>query len=452
MNVGLCLLSKSLFGKWAWYLRLWVLLIGSFFSLKFIYFPMNGLYVDFSYLMSDGLSSSLICLTWWISSLMILSSQMSVKSAGNNSTMFSFLVCLLNLVLTMTFLSSSVISFYVFFELSLIPTFLLILGWGYQPERLQAGMYMMMYTISASLPLLVLIMFLSMSMFSSSFFYSFLVSSSMSFTGWVAEVVYLVMIGAFLVKLPIFSVHLWLPKAHVEAPVAGSMILAGVLLKLGGYGIIRMIQFLEVNSIVINNFILVMGLFGGVITSVMCIRQVDLKMLVAYSSVGHMGVMLSGLLTGSVWGWVGGLGMMLAHGLCSSALFSMVNMMYENSGTRSMLLNKGGLLEFPSFSMWFFMFCVINMAAPPSISLLSEILIIPSVIYYSFFLFVFFMLMSFLAAVYNLFLYTSTQHGAKPKSLSVVEKTEEVNFLVLFMHWIPINFFILKLDVLCYWI
>jgi NADH-ubiquinone oxidoreductase chain 4 len=137
--------------------------------------------------------------------------------------------------------------FYLFFERSLIPTLLLILGWGYQPERLQAGVYLLFYTLFASLPLLVGIFYLINYSFSVSFY---LLKDQSIFS----SLFYLCIIFAFLVKMPIFLVHLWLPKAHVEAPVSGSIILAGVLLKLGGYGLLRVYPFIVLSG-TLNNFV-----------------------------------------------------------------------------------------------------------------------------------------------------------------------------------------------------
>lgn len=152
-----------------------------------------------------------------------------------NMLLFSYLSFSMLFFLYVTFYSFRVINFYIFFEASLIPIFLIIIGWGYQPERLQASLYMLFYTLFASLPLLVVIL-LEQESFSSflPFTRQFL---TLSTNRILSLIITFFIVFAFLVKLPIFSVHLWLPKAHVEAPVAGSMILAGVLLKLGGYGI-----------------------------------------------------------------------------------------------------------------------------------------------------------------------------------------------------------------------
>nr|YP_009142397.1 NADH dehydrogenase subunit 4 [Squilloides leptosquilla]AKH03059.1 NADH dehydrogenase subunit 4 [Squilloides leptosquilla] len=383
---------------------------------------------------SDWLSYVLILLSFWIMLLVLMSSQ-AVLDKNNFNKIFVVTCCFLNFFLVLTFASTDLLLFYVSFEASLIPTLILILGWGYQPERIGAGIYMLFYTLTASLPLLVSLMFLyncggSLTMG--------LVYEVMGNT-FIYKMWYFASVFAFVVKLPMFIFHLWLPKAHVEAPVAGSMILAGVLLKLGGYGLLRVVPLFSITN---NKFCWVwvsISLVGGVLVSLMCLRQIDIKALIAYSSVAHMGMVLCGVTIFNWWGVNGAVVVMVGHGLCSSGLFFMINMVYERLSSRSLLINKGLLNIMPTMAMWWFLLCAGNMAAPPTLNLLGELQLIISIMNWSFVNMVGIGLLSFFSAAYSLYLFSISQHGKYYNGVFSCCSGKVREYLILMLHWLPLN-------------
>ena len=396
----------------------------------------------------DLLSLQLIVITLWLSGLIIITSQKILFNL-NRSASFIIAVTRLTLILVLAFSTSSIFTFYIFFEASLIPTFLLVLGWGYQPERLQASIYLVLYTVAASLPLLlslVKIFKISGHLNLCLDIWLYPLSHNLSTTWW------LITIAAFLVKTPIFLTHLWLPKAHVEAPVAGSIVLAGVLLKLGRYGIIRIAtKYIWLNKLIAPAIISIC-LVGGVIAGLICIRQTDVKALIAYSSVRHMGLATAGIISNTSWGWQGAFIMLLAHGLCSSCIFSLANITYETISSRRIYITKGIAALFPSLSFWWFALSACNIAAPPSINLGAEIILISGTISTSSINLIPLSLIAFLAAAYSLFLYTSTQHGTPASFNNPLSLFCPRNYTICMAHFLPLILLVFKADLVTSWV
>lgn len=388
----------------------------------------------------DSLGLRLIILSAWIILLIYLSSY-RIMRFNEFFSMFRSRLLMLFLVLLLTFSLRNYLLFYFFFEVSLIPTLLVILGWGYQPERLQAGVYFIFYTLRASLPLLVILLGVNLELIS----LNFMLLSEITLGSEISTGVIIFMgIAAFLVKLPMFLTHLWLPKAHVEAPVAGSIILAGVLLKLGGYGLIRLINLFYPGLVKLGGYLIGLRLMGIIYVGLVCCRINDFKALVAYSSVAHIGIVISGVVCYYTWGYNGGLIIIVGHGLASSGLFCIVNIYYERVGSRRFYLNKGFLLILPMFSFMIFLLRAANIAAPPTINLISEIFLMSTIIGYDVIIVLIFPLGSFLGAVFTLFIYSYSQHGKIYYLVYGVAMVRVREIHVIIIHVFPVNLLILS--------
>ena len=297
-------------------------------------------------------------------------------------------------------------------------------------ERLQASIYIFLYTLFLSFPFLLVVLWRILKNYVLKRIFVKLNLFYVNVGIW-----WIFFIIIFLVKFPIYFLHLWLPKAHVEAPVAGSIILAGVLLKLGGYGWFLFLNFLRkrMNRWWILFFFL--GLLGGLITIIICFRQVDLKCFIAYSSVAHIGLVIRVFSCIEVIGIQGGVLIMLAHGVASSGLFYGLNLIYERILSRRMLILKGIFMYSSLIVLWWFILILANILTAEQI--VVEALIFFSLANLTFFSILILGIMVFFGGVYRVLLFSSLNPGVKKSfffyySLSVRERK------IFFSHVIPL--------------
>jgi len=333
---------------------------------------------------------------------------------NDNKNSLIMLNITLILFLIMFFFSSETLNLYIIFELAVLPIFMIIIGWGYQTERLEASLRLLFYTVTASLPLLGIYLWIYFSSLTTNLILIdkiIILNNSLT-----SKIVIFCLLAAFLVKLPIYGVHIWLPKAHVEAPVFGSIILAAILLKLGRFGIWIFVPYIYLDRV---NIFISIRLVGGVLVRILCLRLTDLKIIIAYSSVRHIGCVLVPIFISNRISSFSGMLLILAHGVRSSAIFLISFYLYQRNYSRRLLITKGLLISSSMISLFWFIILIINIAAPPTINLLAEILVIARRIYQNSFNFILFILIIVLGTAYRLIIFSSSIQGNKTQRINL---------------------------------
>nr|QCG70435.1 NADH dehydrogenase subunit 4 [Eleotris fusca] len=438
--------------KWLWPTTLAQSLAIAFISLTWFMNTSETGWATLNYFMAtDPLSTPLLVLTCWLLPLMILASQNhTMPEPVNRQRMYITLLISLQMFLIMAFSATEIILFYIMFEATLVPTLIIITRWGNQTERLNAGTYFLFYTLAGSLPLLVALLLLqnatgTLSLLILQYTPALPMITTADKLWWAGCLL------AFLVKMPLYGVHLWLPKAHVEAPIAGSMILAAVLLKLGGYGMMRMMVMLEPLTKELSYPFIILALWGVIMTGSICLRQTDLKSLIAYSSVGHMGLVAGGILIQTPWGFTGALILMIAHGLTSSALFCLANTNYERTHSRTMMLARGLQVALPLMTAWWFIASLANLALPPLPNLMAELMIIVSLFNWSWWTIALTGAGTLITAGYSLYMFLMTQRGPLPAHIIALPPSHTREHLLMALHLLPLLLLILKPELIWSW-
>jgi len=353
----------------------------------------------------DGISLFMILLSTFLTPFCILASWENIKKRIKEY-MIAFLF--LETVMIGMFCSIDILLFYVFFEAVLIPMFLIIGIWGGE-RRIYASFKFFLYTLLGSVLMLIAIIFIYQK--TNSMNINFL-QGNYFFSKKVQIYLWLAFFASFAVKIPMWPFHTWLPDAHVEAPTAGSVILAGVLLKMGGYGFIRFsLGILPEASAFFMPLIIILSSIAIIYTSLVALAQEDIKKLIAYSSVAHMGIVTIGIFIVNQQGLEGAMIQMISHGIVSAALFLCVGVIYDRMHTRNINFYGGLVNKMPKYSVVFMLFVLASIGLPGTSGFIGEFLVILGAFQKNSFIALFAALGIILGAIYMLYLYKKIIFG-----------------------------------------
>lgn len=351
----------------------------------------------------DGIALSFMVLTGLLTPICFLISWHSIKFLVKEFTICIFLT---EGFLLAVFAALDVVAFYIFFESVLIPMFIIIGVWGSRSQKVQAAYYFFLYTLIGSVLMLLGIFLLYAQLGTTDYLVLLASTPYLSFS--VQVLLFVSFFASFAVKIPLVPFHIWLPQAHVEAPVAGSVFLAGVLLKLGAFGLIRFsLPLFPSASLYFSPCLFTFGVIAILYASLTTLRQIDMKRIIAYSSVSHMG-----LVTLAIFSAPASVFLMIAHGLTSSALFICVTLLYERTHTRIVKYYRGVAAVMPLFSMFFLVFSLANLGLPLTANFIGEFLSLLAISQYNPLLAALAATSVIFSAAYSLFLFNRVSFGS----------------------------------------
>jgi len=371
-----------------------------------IYEPRIKIQIIFEVFLNIEYLSYFLFLTTLI--IFILSYISTFKENNFKKKILLVLLLIINLIIFRLITVLNQFIFYVFFEISVIPIFLIISGWGYQPERLFASYALLFYTIIFSCPLIINILL--------GFYYNFsfdlLGIMKLNFNledSFTINICSFIIIGGFLVKIPLYLIHIWLPKAHVEAPIFGSIELAGILLKLGGIGLIRFS--ILIKSFIIIDYLIMLRAIGALFISISCLIIIDIKVIIALSSVIHIRLVIIIFLLINEFRIIICIFIIITHAFRSSGIFFIAYIFYLNSNSRRIIINKGLLSLNPIITFIWIIVIISCISAPPRVNLFAEVLSIISYISQFKYLILIIVLSIIISTAYSLIIYSFSQQG-----------------------------------------